>query len=155
MNDITIGTIVNTLGIKGIVKVIPADQTGTNFYNGLVVQTDDGMHLTMCSVQKSGKFFHVGFEGLTDINQVLPYKGSTLRINEASLVVLEEDTYYHFQLEGMHVIQESGAEVGILKEVWTYSANDVYVVEDKQNNQILIPAVKAFILNIEDRKSVV
>ncbi|HCR41159.1 MAG TPA: 16S rRNA processing protein RimM, partial [Lachnospiraceae bacterium] len=44
--------------------------------------------------------------------------------------------------------------LGILEEILTTAANDVYVVKTEQNKEILIPAIKECILdiNLEEKK---
>ena len=51
---------------------------------------------------------------------------------------------------GLAVVDEQGVEQGTVREVLKMPAHDVYVVGGK-GNEILLPAVKEFILKIDLR----
>ena len=52
----------------------------------------------------------------------------------------------------MEVFDESGDPIGILREVLETGANDVYVIDLKDGRELLLPAIKQCILevNVED-----
>ena len=54
---------------------------------------------------------------------------------------LEEDEYYIADLIGMKIVTEDGTSVGMLKDVMETGANDVYVVQDAQGKELLLPAI--------------
>ena len=63
---------------------------------------------------------------------------------------LPENEYYHYQLIGILVKDESGNNIGALSEILVTGANDVYVVttEDTPVREILIPAIQLVILDV-------
>ena len=56
-------------------------------------------------------------------------------------------------LIGFKIIDENDGEIGVLKEVLTTSANDVYVVDLGNSKEVLIPAVKEFIIDIDSQEN--
>ena len=62
---------------------------------------------------------------------------------------LEEDEYYIADMIGMKVVTDKGEEFGILKNVMETGANDVYVIEHPSKGEILIPAIKECILDVD------
>lgn len=54
----------------------------------------------------------IGLAGVTTIDQAERYAGAELRMAEAGQGALPEGHYYHHQLVGCEVVEESGTEVG-------------------------------------------
>ena len=57
-------------------------------------------------------------------------------------------------LIGMKVVTEDGTSVGILKDVMETGANDVYVVQDAQGKELLLPAIHQCILDVDIEKNI-
>ena len=80
------------------------------------------------------------FKNIDNINDIEKYKGKELWIPREEAQDLEEDEYYIADLIGMKIVTEDGTSVGILKDVMETGANDVYVVQDAQGKELLLPA---------------
>ena len=52
-------------------------------------------------------------------------------------------------LIGLKVATDEGEELGTLKDVLQTGANDVYVVEMTDGKELLLPAIKQCILNVD------
>ncbi len=52
----------------------------------------------------------------------------------------------------MDVVLEDGSKFGTLKDVMETGANDVYVVEDTKGEEILLPAIRECILDVDVEK---
>ena len=69
---------------------------------------------------------------------------------------LPEDRFYHHEVLGMRVLNESGEFLGEVGEILETGANDVYVVVTPEGQEILIPAVKTVVLSIDrDTKKII
>lgn len=79
--------------------------------------------------------------------KVFVEKPDTLKIDK------ESNTFFIHDLIGCKVIRNSKF-VGVLEEVLTLPANDVYIIKDSEGGEILIPAVKDFVLNIDIKNKV-
>lgn len=85
------------------------------------------------------------------------FRNQMVYVDRNTLPPLPEGEYYHFQLIGLRVLTEDGKMVGVLNEVITTGANDVYVVVDEEGKESLFPALETVILsvNLDEMKMVV
>ena len=134
------GQIVNTHGLKGLVKVMPwADNPADllDFDRFFIDGTEYAVEHS--SLQKSMVLLKL--EGVDSIEDAVKLRGKELSIARAD-VELEEGTVFIADLIGLPVYCGE-RELGRITEVLTPPANDVYVVKGRQ--EYLIPAVKEFI----------
>ena len=90
------------------------------------------------------------FVGYEDRNSAASLTGRTVYFDREE-IALPEGVYYVKDLEGMEVYAD-GELLGILTEVINAPANDVYVVENAQGKEYLIPSVPVFIKNRDIEK---
>ena len=64
-------------------------------------------------------------------------------------VELEEDEYFIADLIGLNVTSDSGEELGTISDVLQTGANDVYIVKKENTPDLLIPAIKQCILDVD------
>ena len=67
-------------------------------------------------------------------------------------VPLEENEYFIADLIGLSVTSDEGEELGVIDDVLQTGANDVYVVKKAGANDLLIPAIKDCILDVDVEK---
>ena len=72
-------------------------------------------------------------------------RGATLSVPRASLPQLPEDEYYAFELVGLTVLEEGGRELGRVKEVLDYPANDVLELDSGAS----LPLVEACVRQVD------
>ena len=70
--------------------------------------------------------------------------GKFLYIPEEDAIPLPEFSYYIHDLIGSRIEATDGV-LGVITDVLSYPANDVYVVKDNDGNEMLIPALKDLI----------
>ncbi|MDD3218590.1 MAG: ribosome maturation factor RimM [Lachnospiraceae bacterium] len=147
-----IGVISSTHGLKGEVKVFPTTEDVKRFSEIEEVYLDTGKEellLKIQSVRYFKQFAIVKFEGIDNINDVEKYKGMNLLVTRDHAVPLDEDEYYVADLMDLKVILEDGTEFGKLTDVMETGANDVYVVTRTEGSEVLLPAIKQCIKNID------
>ena len=152
-----VGVITSTHGIRGEVKVFPTTDDPARFKKLKKVILDMGkrqIEMEIQSVRFFKQFVIVKFKGIYNINDVEQYKGGALLVNREDAVRLEENEYYIADLIGMDVVLEDGSKFGTLKDVMETGANDVYVVEDAKGEEILLPAIRECILDVDVEKNV-
>lgn len=150
-----IGVISSTHGIRGEVKVFPTTDDPKRFKKLKEVILDTGKEeqvLKIQGVKFFKKFVILKFEGYDNINDIEKYKGKSLFVERKDAVPLEEDEYYIADMIGMKVMTDEGEEFGTLKDVMETGANDVYVIEMKDGKEVLIPAIKQCVLDIDVEK---
>lgn len=152
-----IGKIVNTQGIKGVVRVIPMTDDITRFELLEKVyicdKTEEIFQIEKVSYHK--QFVLLKFKGIDDMTQAeLRLKNKMIKINDEEALPLEEDEYYIRDLVGCLVITTENEELGKIKDIIFTGANDVYVV-DYNGKDILIPATKNCVQGIDINKKII
>ena len=66
---------------------------------------------------------------------------------------LGEDEYYIADLQGLNVVLEDGTEFGTLRDVMETGANDVYIIDSNEHGEVLLPAIKECILDVDLEKN--
>ena len=152
-----VGVITSTHGIQGEVKVFPTTDDPKRFKKLKQVILDTGKEkrdLEVESVKFFKQFVILKFKGIDNINEVERYKRCPLLVTRDHAVPLQEDEYFIADMIGMQVVTEDGAVFGTLKDVIETGANDVYIIESSEHGEVLVPAIKECILdiNIEEQK---
>ena len=134
-----IGDVVNTQGIKGEVRVIPCtdDESRFELLDSVFLEQRGKMtEYYIENVRYHKQFVLLKFEGVDDMTpeDALP---------------LEEGEYYIRDLYDMNVVTDEGENLGIIKDILFTGANDVYVVKPEKGKDILIPAIKECILDVD------
>ena len=80
--------------------------------------------------------------------------GSTVFVNKNDVVQLEKNTHFIHDLIGCKVFF-STKFFGKVVDVLSLTSNDVYVIENEDGEQILIPVVSEFILDINIKEKVI
>ena len=101
------------------------------------------------SVRFFRKFAILKFKGFDSINDIEPYRGKDLYVTRENAVKLEKDEYFIADLIGLSVLDEEEREIGTLSDVIGTGANDVYSVMTKEGKEILLPAIKDCILDVD------
>ena len=152
-----VGVIANTHGIRGEVKIFPTTDDVKRFDYLKEAYIDAGKEKIKVEVSNVRYFKNlviVKFKGIDNINDIEMYKKRELWIPREEAQELEEDEYYIADLIGMDVVLEDGSKFGTLKDVMETGANDVYVVEDDKGEEILLPAIRECILDVDVEKNV-
>ena len=147
-----VGVITTTHGVRGEVKVYPTTDEPERFLDLDYVLLDTGKELRRLDI-KNVRFFKnlviLKFDGIDNINDIEKYKGRDLWIPREEAQELAEDEYYIADLLGMKVLLEDGTEFGTLKDVMETGANDVYIVNSVEHGEVLLPAIKECILDVD------
>ena len=77
------------------------------------------------------------------------YKRCPLLVERSEAVPLEEDEYYITDMIGIQVTTDEGEDFGVLKDVMATGANDVYVIDHPSAGEVLVPAIKECILEVD------
>ncbi|MBN1536077.1 MAG: 16S rRNA processing protein RimM [Anaerolineales bacterium] len=76
----------------------------------------------------------------------------TVYVKASELPVLPTGEYYHHQVIGLRVVDESGVNLGQVTEILTTGANDVFVVQQETGAEFLLPMVDEMVLYIDLEK---
>lgn len=142
------GQIVNTHGIRGEVKIVPWCDSPE-----FLLQFDtlylDGRPVNVLEARVHKGNVLARLEGVEDVNAAMSLKGRTVFIDRTG-VELPEGRHFIADLIGLNVVDaDSGETLGVVADVLTPPAHEVYVV--KGEHEYLIPAVDEFVIetNVE------
>lgn len=157
-NYLRVGVISSTHGIKGEVKVFPTTDNLERFKELKQVFLDTGKELLPLEIE-GVKYFKqqaiLKFKGIDNINDIEKYRGRDLLITRENAVKLEEGEYFIYDLIDSEVFTEEGERLGILAEILTTAANDVYVIKTDAGKELLVPSIKECILDVDvDHKKI-
>lgn len=126
-----IAKIVNTHGLKGQLKLLPAVDDEILFKNlkNFAIQDFDGV-FECEKIVKSGNLFLLKILGLDDINLVEKFKNHNILIEQED-VKLNKDQYLVSDLIGCE-ISFDGKILGTICDVQNYGAGDVLFYKNKK-----------------------
>ena len=158
--NLEIGQIVNTFGIKGIVKVKPFTDDIRRFDELKTVYVEKNNNQTEYEIEEVK--YHkdmvlIKFKGIDKVVQAEMLRNSYLTVSRDSVEKLEEGRYYIVDLLGLEVYTDEQILLGTLEDIFNTGSNDIYVVKDKQGKQILLPAIQDVVkqIDIENKKIIV
>ncbi|NLW16871.1 MAG: 16S rRNA processing protein RimM [Firmicutes bacterium] len=151
---VTVGIISGTFGVHGELKVTPeSDHPGRRdalakmqvfvYHNGI----RDVYRVVRIEQRQS--LWHIKLEGIETREQAQALVGGELQIPKHKILPLPEGQYYIFQILGLQVETEEGEVLGRVTDVLQPGANDVYVVQDETGRELLVPAIKQVVLDID------
>lgn len=147
-----VGVISSTHGVRGEVKVFPTTDDVKRFKRLKEVILDTGKEELILEIE-GVKFFKqfviLKFKDFDNINDIEKYKGKSLYVTRANAVRLRKDEYFIADLQGLTVVDEEEHVLGTLRDVMETGANDVYIIDLTDGREVLIPAIKECILNVD------
>lgn len=147
-----IGQIVNTFGVKGMVKIKPFTDDIKRFdkLKKVYVKTkNEKKEYEIEEVKYHKEMVLIKFKEIDNIEKANLLRDSYLLIDRENEEPLEEGTYYIVDLLGLEVYTEKNDSLGKVEDIFNTGSNDIYVVKDEQGKQILLPAIKDVIKQID------
>ena len=152
MEYIEIGQIVNTNGLKGVVKVNPFTDDISKFEELKYIYIQLKSELRKVKIEQvryNKNQVLLKLEGIDSIEEAEKYRNFYLKIEKKCQEELGEDTYYIVDLIGINVYSENDEYLGTIEDVFPTGSNDVYVVKDNLGKQILVPAIAEVVKEVE------
>lgn len=146
-----VGVISSTHGIRGEVKVYPTTDDPERFLDLDEVILDTGREHKILEIE-GVKFFKnqviLKFKGYDNINDIEKYLKKDLLVDREHAVELGENENFIADLIDMEVATDEGKVLGTLTDVIETGANDVYAVKTPEGKEILLPAIRDCILDV-------
>ena len=155
-----VGVITSTHGVRGEVKVFPTTDDPARFKKLKQVILDTGkedMELEITAVKFFKNMVILKFKGIDDMDTANKYRQKSLYVTRENAVKLEKNEYFIADLIGLAVSSEEGEDLGFINDVLQTGANDVYVIKKTGEEDLLLPAIKDCVkeVDIEGGKMVV
>ena len=146
-----VGMVLKPQGIKGEIKVKSISSNPERFktLKKIYIQKEKLKAYSIESVRTSNKFVFLKLSEINNREDTEILRGCDILIDEADLIELLPDEYFIHDLIGCQVISEEGLKLGELIDVSQYSSNDVYVVKNEAGEEVLIPATKEVIKQVD------
>lgn len=158
--DLEIGQIVNTFGIKGMIKVKPFTDDIKRFDDlekVYVEKNNTKVEYEIEEVKYHKDMVLIKFKSVDTVEQAEKLRNSYLKVSRDSVEDLEEDRYYIVDLIGIEVYTDENILLGKLEDIFNTGSNDIYVVKNELGKQILLPAISDVIkqIDMENKKMIV
>ena len=158
MDEVRVGTVSGTHGIKGEIKIFSTTDFREERYQPgntltLILQgKSTTLEIESHRIHKNMDL--VKFVGLDSINDVEHFRGAEVYALQSD--VLEEGEYYYEDIIGCQIEDEDGNPLGKVIHILEMPTQDVLEIEDV-NGTYMIPYVDAFIVeeDIENQRIVV
>ena len=147
-----VGIITSPHGVRGEMKVFPTTDDVRRFKRLKEVIADTGkgrITLEIEGVKFLKNLAVLKFRGIESCDEAEKYRKVSLLVSRENAVRLGRDEYFIADLKGLSVQDEEGGEIGILKDVMETGANDVYVIELHDGRELLLPAIRQCVLQVD------
>lgn len=141
------GEIVNTHGVQGEIKILPWCD-GPEFLKAFKTFYIEDKPYKVSGARVHKNMLLCKLEGINDVNAAQTYKGKIIKIDRDSAKIAEGRVFISDLID--LPVFSGGQQIGVLKDVYTGPANDVYIV--KGEKEYMIPAVSEFLeeVNVDE-----
>lgn len=155
-----IGQIVNTFGIKGQVKIVPFTDDITRFDELKEIYVEKKNELKLFQIEQVNykkNMVILKLKGIETVEEAEKLRNCYLKIDRKDAKKLPEDTYFIVDLLGLDVYTDEGKLLGKVDDIYNAGSSDIYVVKDELGKQILLPAIKDVLkeVDLENQKIIV
>ena len=157
---IAIGRVRKPFGVRGqfyadgFGKALGALRTPARVFRG--PNEADATAVTIVEIKGTQRGYIGKFEDITTIEEAQTVRGAFLFIEKNELPNLGNNEYYHFELEGMAVVdQETGKPLGVVTEMQSFPTTDALVVRKDDGRTVLIAMNNGIVQKIDRDKGCV
>ena len=155
-----IGQIVNTFGIKGQVKIVPFTDDITRFDELKEIYVEKKNELKLFQIEQVNykkNMVILKLKGIETVEEAEKLRNCYLKIDRKDAKKLPKDTYFIVDLLGLDVYTDEGKLLGKVDDKYNAGSSDIYVVKDELGKQILLPAIKDVLkeVDLENQKIIV
>ena len=155
-----IGQIVNTFGIKGMVKIKPFTDDIRRFDDLKKVYIENNKSRKEYEIEEvkyHKEMVLIKFKGVETVEQAELLRNYYLKVKREDEPELDDGTFYIVDLLGLEVYSDEGNLLGKLEDIYNTGINDIYVVKNELGKQLLLPAISDVIkdINLDEKRIVV
>ena len=160
-DPVAIGRVGSPSGLRGEFRVTLYAQDSDNLKEGKVLllkHAEEEIRAKIERVRYQKDRPVIKLEGFDDRTSVEPLRNMEISIEAGDLEELPEGEHYVRDLIGCRVVDIAGGgekEIGVLQDVIQNTAQSVLDVRTAEGKSVLIPAVDAFIRNIDEEAGLI
>lgn len=160
INDcLIIGVITGTHGVGGRLRVRPLTDEPERFLrlNNCRFFTDGQIvkEYEIVSAQIHGRQILLQLSGIDSIEEAQKLHGMEIAVDRSEAIELGPDNWFIPDLIGCEVHDEERGCLGKVKNILVQPHHDVYIVQNKGEKDLLFPALKTIIRNIDPEKKII
>ena len=146
---IIVGKIGAPHGVKGELKIIPL----TDFPERFAAMKNLTVGAETFTIENSRTAANgnplIKLSGINDRDAAARLTGQRITVAKSEAMPLKEGEYYAFDIVGLRVFDENGNDLGVVTDVLKTGSNDVYAVKDNNGRELLVPALKKVVGEID------
>jgi 16S rRNA processing protein RimM len=152
-----IGYVVKPQGIRGEIKVKSISPYPERFKKIDKVFLKRGSLYTYSieRVRIEKRYVYLKFAEINNRDEAELLRNCDILVDKKDLIALAPGEYFIHDLIGCGVTTEDGRNVGEVVNVIQMDANDIYVIQDGEGKEILLPAIKDVIKDIRIEKKMI
>ena len=147
----TIGQVVALFGVRGELKVRSLTDNPERFSPQKTVYL--GENHRPCTIEHArpykGEMLILKLSGIDDANTAETLRNVSLFLPVSQLAELPSGSYYQHDILGLTVSLLNGRELGPIVDILETGSNDVYIIKGPDGKQILIPAIKDVVKQVD------
>lgn len=147
--------VVSAHGLKGDLKCFPLSESVDQLAEKerlFISEADEKPVFHLLSVKPSGKFRLVKLAEFRSREEAEAISGETLYLDRDAAPPPAEGTWFLADLIGFAVYQLTEGErtyIGVMREIAFRPGQDLLVIERKEKKDLLLPAVSAFLKDVD------
>jgi len=153
---ITVGVIGKAVGLQGFCRIRVFGKTLEEKIPETLYLGQGPKHTTAVSLEKirpDKTGYAARFSGCTRREDAEALRGKYIYVKSDDLHGLEEDEFYHFELEGMQVLSgDEGNLVGTVVTVHNYPTTDAIEVKRTNGRTVILPFNKECVLSVDTQE---
>ena len=159
MEYLSLGKIIDAFGLDGTLKIYSTTNMGVKRYKaGAKVyifdsETNQYNEYIVLNYRHSGFFDFVKLENIDNIEAALSKKGQELLVIK-DRNDLANDEYFYSDLRGCKIVDESGNNLGFVKEIEEFPAQITLRVTN-DNKDYFVPFIDQFILKVDIENKII
>lgn len=146
---IVIGKIVAPHGVRGDIRILPLTETPELFLELEYLCLDNGAKLTITNSRFQKNMVLVTTEEIKNMDEAEKLRNQKVLVMKEDLPPLPQGRFYVSDLKGFVCLDEAGKQIGVFKDTMPTGSTDVFVIQGMDGKEILVPAIKDNILEID------
>lgn len=143
-----VGQIINTHGVHGELKIYPLTDDIKRFRRLKEVYVDNEIkQIKWCKIQPDRVILKLN--DVDTVEDAVRLKNKYIRIPREEAVKLKKGQYFISDIKGCSVFDEAETYLGKVYDIISTKNNDVYWVKQEGEEDLLIPALKDIVINID------
>lgn len=154
---VAVGEIIGVFGVQGELKVRPLTDFPERFERAATLYVGEKRTpYETVSGRQQGRQVILRLAGVESPEAGALLRGERLYVPGDAIIPLAGDRFYIHDVIGLRVVRADGADLGVVTDVVSGGANDLYVVLDERTRvETLLPAVKEFVRSIDLESGVI